>query len=59
MSEFDEETLKTMKLHDLINFNTFSILRVYKGWIYTFTKRVHCNGRGEQYVMTSVFVPRD
>ena len=54
-----EEKLREMKIHEHIYLNDETrILRVYKGWIYTFTKRIFCNGIGDQVVMSSVFVPK-
>jgi hypothetical protein len=55
---FIYEDLKKMKPHEIKHFDgELEILRVYGGWIYTQTKRIHCNGTGEQLVMTSTFVP--
>ena len=54
-----EDELKNMKLHDVLWDNNTKIMRVYKGWIYTFTDKVFCNGVGDQFAMTSVFVPYD
>jgi hypothetical protein len=59
MSEFDEQELMTMKLHEKRYLDNVTILRVYRGWIYTFYKKVHCNGLGDQIAMSSVFVPRN
>lgn len=55
-----EEKIRSMNFHDEISLDggRTNILRVHKGWIYTFTKKMHCNGVGDQIVMTSVFVPR-
>lgn len=53
-----EQTLYSMRLHDLLTFSDFTVLRVHKGWIYTFKEKIHCNGVGDQVVMSSVFVPK-
>jgi hypothetical protein len=53
-----EEELKSMKLHEQLYLNSnLKILRVYGGWIYIFSKKVHCSAVGEQYTMTTTFVP--
>ena len=52
-----EDELKNMKLHEVKIDQGTRIMRVYKGWIYTFKERTHCNGVGDQFAMSSVFVP--
>ena len=42
--------MKDMKLHEIRSFDTFSVLRVSNGWIYTIW-RLDCGQ------MNSVFVP--
>lgn len=53
-----EQMLYAMRLHDKLTFDGFNVLRVNKGWIYIFSKKVHCNGVGDQVAMSSVFVPK-
>ena len=52
-----EDDLKNMRLHEEKQLGNLTIIRVYKGWIYTQTRKMHCNGVGDQVVMTSTFVP--
>jgi len=56
----DEDHLEIlkMKFHESKRFHRFTVLKVHKGWIYTFTDRAFCQGVGDQFAMTSVFVPR-
>ena len=51
-----EQDLLDMKLHELIYAHSCTIMRVYKGWTYTFFKRDSCSGK-DQITSSSVFVP--
>ena len=44
----------TMKIHEIISFDTYEILRVPGGWMYTRRERI---SRDTKPVMTSAFVP--
>jgi hypothetical protein len=52
-----DHKLSTMRLHDTISCGDIEILKVHEGWLYTIFKRVHCEGVGNQIVMTTTFVP--
>jgi len=44
------------ELHELAYAHGCTIMRVYKGWTYTFFTRENCNGK-DQITSSSVFVP--
>jgi len=60
MTTQQETEFTTMKIHEVmyLDANT-KIMRVYKGWIYIFREKLYGEGMGEQWVMTSQFVPYD
>jgi len=55
-----QEELLAMDFHEVkyLYRDTLKIMRVRNGWIYTFREKVFCDGVGDQWAMTSVFVPR-
>jgi hypothetical protein len=52
------EELKNMKLHELKRFDGFTVLKVYKGWIYKFREEVISMRTGSSISITAVFVPK-
>lgn len=54
-----EDELKCMKLHEVKWVGDIKVMRVYKGWLYTLREKIHCDGAGDQFQMTTTFVPYD
>jgi hypothetical protein len=56
--EIDLKYLKSMDLHEIENINQdTSVMKVPGGWIYITSEKHFANGRGDQWVSSSVFVP--
>ena len=49
--------LKEMKIHEWVTLDNVTIMRVYKGWLYTIKDKQLCDGAGYQFQMTTTFVP--
>lgn len=52
-----EDELKNMKLHEVKWDGETRIMRVYKGWLYTYKEKMFCDGVGYQFQMNTTFVP--